>query len=174
MEIFEAISSNSLKSVRNVQEFEISYEMRESLRNRLPKITDESQIEDLCMQKACGDILREILGESLSSAIRYAVKHQCAAIIRNLPIDHDLPATPTEHRIDVDRVSCSVASNVGLHNLVSSSIASYAGENNDRALRHVIPHVKSAHEKSSHGSLLSFGMHVDNPHLPLSQKKVMQ
>ncbi len=171
MEIFKAISSKPLKSVRDVQEFEISYEMREDLRNRLPKITDESEIEDLNVQKECGDVVRAVLGEQLSNAIRYAVEHQCAAIIRNLPIDHDLPATPTESRIGVDRITCSVASNVGLHNLVSSSIASYLGENNDKALRHVIPHIKSAHEKSSHGSLLSFGMHVDNPHLPLSPEK---
>ena len=63
MEIFKAISSKPLKSVRDVQEFEISYEMREDLRNRLPKITDESEIEDLNVQKECGDVVRAVLGE---------------------------------------------------------------------------------------------------------------
>lgn len=166
MEIFEAISSQRLLSERTVAEFELSYDTREALREQLMRVEHDDQLMQATVWQQCGDAMERVLGEQMVEEIRTAVK-KGAVVIRNLPTERALPKTPISGQLPIGEIGVSVAGLVAAHHLIGSEIVTYQGENHDKPLRHVLPHVHSMFEKSSHGSLLGFGMHVDNPHLPL-------
>jgi hypothetical protein len=90
-----------------------------------------------------------------------------AVLIRGLPIDSPLPATPADGYIDESKIPVSLALLLGLYELLKLEIIFYPGENIDRTVRHVVPSISAVQERSSHGSRFTFGMHVDNPHLQL-------
>jgi len=82
-------------------------------------------------------------------------------------LDKTLPPTPYHEKLALQSMPLAVAVNLGLYDLIRINPVSYRGENNGRLFRHVIPSEKGMNEKSSHGSMYTLGMHVDNCHLPL-------
>ncbi|WP_254620381.1 TauD/TfdA family dioxygenase [Vibrio metschnikovii] len=100
--------------------------------------------------------------------------NQCALIIRGLPIDTNLCATPYSGYIPPSKISLATALNIGIYQLANVEPVSYQNENEGFLFRHVVPAKNALNERSSHGSIHTFGHHVDNPDLPLACEKVSE
>lgn len=93
-------------------------------------------------------------------------------MIRGFPIEHKLPRTPYDGVMDSKTISLSLACHLGIYNILGINPVAYQNENNERLVRNVVPSQSGEYEKSSHGSALKFGMHVDNPDLALIPEKL--
>lgn len=89
-------------------------------------------------------------------------------LISQLRIDEILPDTPTKEAYLPDS-QIPIASQSILRFLDKINIfpVVYEGENDGKLIRHVVPKSSNSDVVSSHGSLLSFLPHVDNPDLKL-------
>ncbi len=115
---------------------------------------------DRCMDARQRGILRQ-----------FASDDQCVALIcKGFPVDEDLPPTPYSGYGPQGGTSMAAALNIGLYALLGLHPVTYAGENDYRLLRHVVPTRHAQKDKSSHGSRRRFGVHVDNPDLPLGDE----
>lgn len=115
---------------------------------------------DRCMSARQRGILRQ-----------FASDDQCVALIcKGFPVDEDLPPTPYSGYGPQGSTSMAAALNIGLYALLGLHPVTYAGENDYRLLRHVVPTRHAQKDKSSHGSRRRFGVHVDNPDLPLGDE----
>ncbi|MGB7997907.1 TauD/TfdA family dioxygenase [Photobacterium halotolerans] len=95
-----------------------------------------------------------------------------ALIIRGLPLDENLAPTPYQGYVEPSKLPIISAINIGIYHLAGIEPISFQNENNGFLFRHVVPSLNSRNDKSSHGSLHTFGHHVDNPDLPLSCEKI--
>lgn len=104
-----------------------------------------------------------------------------ALLIRNCPVDRSLPPTPYSGALSSAQspiafssaqspIACLV--NLTLYQLIGIYPVVYEGENGGRLFRHVVPNRNAGLAKSSHGSRVRFGYHVDNPDLPLTEEPV--
>jgi len=89
-------------------------------------------------------------------------------ILRNCPIDSSLPPTPYAGQLSPAQSPISCLVNLALYQLMGIEPIVYEGENDGNLFRHVVPARSAALTKSSHGSRVRFGYHVDNPDLPLT------
>lgn len=99
-------------------------------------------------------------------------KDQQALIIRGLPIDQNLCKTPYSGYVSPSKLPIISAINIGIYQLAKIEPTSYQSENDGLLFRHVVPSLKGRNDKSSHGSKHTFGHHVDNPDLPLTNDGV--
>lgn len=99
-------------------------------------------------------------------------KDQQALIIRGLPIDQNLCKTPYNGYVSPSKLPIISAINIGIYQLAKIEPTSYQNENDGLLFRHVVPSLKGRNDKSSHGSKHTFGHHVDNPDLPLTNEKI--
>ena len=77
-----------------------------------------------------------------------------------------LPDTPYSGILSNRDIIEPVLFTTAVHALLKLHPVVYEGENDGRIVRNVVPAKKSASAVSSHGSLVAFGGHVDNPDLP--------
>lgn len=89
-------------------------------------------------------------------------------ILSKLEIDEKLPNTPIEEAY-ISNSEIPVASQAILRFLQEIDVfpVVYEGENDGKLIRHVVPKSSNSDVISSHGSLLTFFPHVDNPDLKL-------
>lgn len=94
-------------------------------------------------------------------------------VIRGMPLSANLPPTPTVNgEVDDPSLNLNYLIDFGLYGVSGIAPVAYAGENNNKLIRHVVPNEQAISEVSSQGSRFAFGMHVDNPHLPLDNEEI--
>lgn len=94
--------------------------------------------------------------------------YENSLVLSKLEIDENLPNTPVIEAYLPDS-EIPIASKSILKFLEQMDIfpVVYEGENDGRLIRHVVPKASNSDVVSSHGSLLTFFPHVDNPDLKL-------
>ena len=109
--------------------------------------------------------LPEVITARISS---FSKNNICdALIIRGLPIDELLPSSPYCGYLPPNELPLVNSIHIGIYQLMGVEPISYKSENSGNLFRHVVPANNGINDKSSHGSKHTFGMHVDNPDLPL-------
>ncbi|MFG6177964.1 TauD/TfdA family dioxygenase [Halomonas sp. THAF12] len=153
-----------------IGECHVSYQSASMLRERLGRMALRDDGEWLRSAEKVGSQLAEALSPDLVHTIRSfgSDATQSALIIRGLPIDHLLPPTPYGGYASPDSLPLANAVHIGIYHLAGLAPVAYRSENGGRLFRHVVPAIGGRHQKSSHGSTLTFGFHVDNPDLPLT------
>lgn len=153
-----------------INECHVSYQSASLTRERLGQLELKDDHEWLQAAEWIGNQLAHTLSPDTLSAISSfgADVNQSVLIIRGLPIDHHLPPTPYKGYRSPDSLPLASAIHIGLYHLAGIHPIAYRNENNGLLFRHVVPAAKARNQKSSHGSTLTFGFHVDNPDLPLT------
>jgi len=96
----------------------------------------------------------------------FVTSDEKSILFKNCPIGN-LPDTPvTNGYIENEHVMKPVKFLFGLFALLGIHPISYIGENQGKAIRHVVPKINRENQIGSHGSL-EFNYHVDNPDLLL-------
>ncbi len=164
-----------------IQEIYISHQEKLSITNHLKSVssrfnTDEHDLYDV-FSKTGNQILQSSLNQSNFNDIKLLANNIYNAptfIIRGMPLPLELPTTPTKNgHINDGLIYQPLTLLFGLYSMCNVHPVAYSGENKDRIIRHVIPNEQSKDEVSSHGSEFEFGMHVDNPHLPLDCENIV-
>ncbi len=100
--------------------------------------------------------------ELLQSLEGFAKGSEVCMLVKNCPIGN-LPDTPVgSGYIDNDHVMLPAKTLFALFGLMKIMPISYIGENQGRAIRHVVPKISRSNQIGSHGNL-EFNFHVDNP-----------
>ncbi len=117
---------------------------------------------------------REILPPAIVRAISQFIHNpiQSALILRNCLLDRTLPPTPYGGQLSSVQTPVSYQVNLALYQLIGVQPVVYEGENDGNLFRHVVPSRLATQTRSSHGSRIRFGYHVDNPDLPLLEEPV--
>jgi hypothetical protein len=159
-----------------INEIHISYDSAKEIKKSLSsmKLKDDSSWLDTKLW--LGNVLKYNLPKStLESIVDFKKNdHKCALIIRGLPIDNDLCATPYKGYLEASVTPLASACHIDIYQLANIEPVSYKTENNGFLFRHVVPSLTGRNEKSSHGSTHTFGHHVDNPDLPLTSEVVTE
>ena len=120
-----------------------------------------------------GKVLREVIAdENIQVLERFSKSDDFALIIRNMPIDHDLPPTPYTLDPSMQPVTMAILSVLSIFASIGIHPLAYQGENDESFIRHVVPKRHAETTISSYGSKMHLGMHADNPHLPLQTEAV--
>lgn len=89
-------------------------------------------------------------------------------ILSKLQLDQNLPKTPIQEAYIPDsKIPQSSISILSFLDTLGIFPVVYEGENDGNLIRHVVPKLSNSEVVSSHGSLLTFFPHVDNPDLKL-------
>lgn len=163
-----------LSAKKTVQEVYVSYQSSNKLRQSLSQFRFREDIEWLEVREWLGDLVKQALDDDIVDTIREFKEDDdlCALVIRGLPVDYELCATPYTGYVDLTAISLSIAINIGIYQLSGFYPVAYEHENDGRLFRHVVPAENALYEKSSHGSIYTFGHHVDNPDLPLACENI--
>ena len=159
---------------------EISYEesrrLLDSHQNEMASLHTVALDDVEGLAKFGASFLNRGLSDGNKQKIRnfFAQPYQCPLmLVRGLPLPNFLPPTPTTNGWTEDsELAFNLSLQFGLYSCFGITPVAYAGENNNRPIRHVVPSQISLNEISSQGSLHAFKMHVDNPHLPLDVEAV--
>lgn len=154
---------------QSVQEVYVSYDAANKLKNAFSNLRFRDDNEWLNVREWLGNIVEYSLSDEAINTIQNfkSDDDQCALIIRGLPVDNNLCATPYNGYIPPSKVPLVSATHIGIYQLAQIEPVSYQNENKGFLFRHVVPALNALNEKSSHGSTFTFGHHVDNPDLPL-------
>lgn len=154
---------------QSVQELYISYDSARKLKSAFNSLRLGDDQTWLDAKDWLGNTVKHSLPfEQISTIESFAQNdEQSALIIRGLPIDHDLCATPYKGYLSPSKTPLVSGIHIGIYQLAGIEPISYQNENNGLLFRHVVPAQNALNEKSSHGSIHTFGHHVDNPDLPL-------
>jgi len=157
-----------------VEEIFISYAEAQQLKEQLGRLSYSSDQQWLDARFWIAEQLKQILSErSLASLKAFGSNPQnCVLIVRGLPIDSQLPPTPYQGYLGPDHLPLVNSLYLGLYQIAGIEPIAYENENSGQLFRHVVPASHARNEKSSHGSQHTFGMHVDNPDLPLIPESV--
>lgn len=163
-------------SVLNKEIF-ISYDEQKALCNNLNVLLNNNCDGDDFLLSSAGifsNVIKTSLREDNIIKIMNFTNEieNVSMIIRGLPIDLSIPATPYDDKLSMQNIRLIVAINLGLYRMLNIFPITYQGENNGRLFRNVAPNIGKYGEKSSHGSQCSLGMHVDNSYLPLSYEQL--
>jgi L-asparagine oxygenase len=174
MEMLQAL--NELVCKRSVQELHVPFSATKKLKNsfcNLKLTDDESYLES---KEWLGEVINNSFPEAMVRTIKDFKNNDeaCVLIIRGLPTDSDLCATPYSGYVAPDEINVASACHIGIYQLMSIEPISYQSENDALLFRHVVPSIHARGEKSSHGSSHTFGHHVDNPDLPLSCEAITE
>ncbi|KPA88234.1 MULTISPECIES: TauD/TfdA family dioxygenase [Pseudomonas] len=152
----------------------------------LPEIhlsfTEQRQLQaaltPLAIRDSASGIDRMPVLQRLLENVLSAEKHQVlrdfpqsdagALIVRGLPVDPQLPATPYDDEPGIEELPVLAGAILSVLAALGTRPVGYAGESDNTVFRHVSPKQECETEASSFGSRLGLGMHVDNPHLPLT------
>lgn len=158
-----------------IDELFISYESSLKLKNSLGTFLYSNDSDWINSKAWLSEQIKHTLSSEITKKIKNfkSDKYTDALIIRGLPIDIDLPSTPYNGYISSDKLPLANAIHIGIYALADIEPISYTSENDGLLFRHVVPACDNRHEKSSQGSTHTFGMHVDNPDLPLITEPVV-
>lgn len=159
-------SENSL--LYGVKEVYLSYDESKALHKELSQLRVKSCDHAIQTMPSLRDIFRtHINPDKYETLAKFGAGNNFALIVRNLPVDKDLPPTPYLHDPAIEQCSVIHLSILGMFGCIGINPLAYEGENDDSVFRHVVPKTHAEGAVSSYGSRLHLGMHADNPHLPL-------
>lgn len=158
------------------QEIYIPYNSAQKMKSAFSHLRMDNDCAWLGAKEWLGSTMRHSLPSNIVEAIENftKAKQPSTLIIRGLPIDSDLCATPYQGYLPPNKTPLASACHIGIYQLANISPISYQSENNGFLFRHVVPSIHSRNDKSSHGSTHTFGHHVDNPDLPLLSEEIEQ
>ncbi|SDT36635.1 Taurine catabolism dioxygenase TauD, TfdA family [Pseudomonas asplenii] len=134
-------------------------------------ITDSASGIEQMPALAC--LLEKVLSAEKYQALRdFPRSDAVALIVRGLPVDRQLPATPYDLEPGIEELPVLAGAILSVLATLGTRPVGYEGESHDTVFRHVSPKQERETETSSFGSRLGLGMHVDNPHLPLTCEPV--
>ena len=153
-----------------ISEVVLNTEQQNSLINLLPSIKTHEEEDMIGLMHVVGFILQKTVFDSISNKqiienFKHGKTH--ALLVRNFPIEKQLPLTPTTGFCPLASIALSAQISFGMMGALNINPVTYRGENDDKVVRHVVPRIDGDNEISSHGSKLAFDFHVDNPDLPL-------
>ena len=114
------------------------------------------------------EIIKPALSDGFIQTLHdFKSSNSVALLIKNLPIDNFIVATPKTGYLPNWATPIAVRVQFAVYGLLGLLPVVYAGENRTRLVRQVAPVAAASSDASSHGSKTTFGYHVDNPDLPL-------
>ena len=174
--IHERLEKKSVTSTRReIPQIHLSLEEQRTLQAGLVSLDVTDSASGIRHMPVLGRLLESVLGsEKIQQLRNFPQARDVAMIVRGLPLDPQLPATPYDLEPGIENLSILAGAILSvLHTLQTRPLA-YEGESTDSVFRHVSPKRKRETEKSSYGSRADLDMHVDNPHLPLTCEPVLQ
>ncbi|WCN11356.1 hypothetical protein GV055_04820 [Marinomonas mediterranea] len=162
-------------SYHDISECHITYSSAQELLSRLSSLNINEDIDFINSAEWIGNQLRKSLPvQAVKSIEDFAQNNsEAALIIRGLPLGGLIPPTPYDGFTENKNLVLANALHIGIYHLAGYSPIAYKNENNGKLFRHVVPAKQGKGQKSSHGSDLTFGFHVDNPDLPLSPEPIV-
>ncbi|NOI98770.1 hypothetical protein F0240_02875 [Vibrio kanaloae] len=155
---------------QSVQEVHVSYEAANKLKSAFSNLRFREDYEWLNAREWLGNVVKHSLNDEVINTIQSFKSdgERCALIIRGLPVDGNLCATPYNGYVPPSKIPLASAIHIGIYQSIRIEPVSYQNENKGFLFRHVVPALGALNEKSSHGSTFTFSHHVDNPDLPLA------
>lgn len=174
--IHEWQEQNSVTSTRReIPQIHLSLEEQRTLQAGLASLDVTDSASGIRHMPVLGLLLESVLcTEKIQQLRNFPQAPEVAMIIRGLPLDPQLPATPYDLEPGIENVPTLAGAILSVLQTLQTHPLAYDGESNDTVFRHVSPKHKRETEKSSYGSRADLDMHVDNPHLPLTCEPVSQ
>ena len=175
-EIREWLGKKSTTSTRQgIPQLHVSFEEQSALHAGLASLAVTDSASGIRHMPALGQLLENTLGSEKIQPLRdFPQARTVAMIVRGLPVDLQLPATPYNVVPGIENLPVMAGAILSVLQTLKTCPVAYEGENDDTVFRHVSPKQQRECEKSSYGSRMDLGMHVDNPHLPLTCEPVTQ
>ena len=164
------IKNKMYEETNRVTELFISYESASKLKHALKSSRYDSDSLLLEAKSWIGSLVRSCLSSEQVYVLE-SFKHcnqQNALMIRGLPSESDLCGTPYNGYIDSSQTALVNCIHIGIYQIIGIEPISYENENQGLLFRNVVSSQSAVSERSSHGSIHTFGHHVDNPDLPLA------
>ncbi|WP_246225660.1 TauD/TfdA family dioxygenase [Vibrio agarilyticus] len=157
-----------------INEIHLSYDANRKIKNAFQSLRLNGDNAWLNARDWLGSTIQHAISPSqLSALVKFKQDPaKTALIIRGLPIDSELGATPYGGYLAPEKTPVATGCHIGIYQLMQIEPISYINENKGLLFRHVVPSTKGQQEKSSHGSIHTFGHHVDNPDLPLKPEPI--
>jgi len=160
---------------KEIPQIHVSFEEQRALQAGLASLAVTDSASGISCMPALGQLLeRTLCAEKIQRLRDFPKSREVAMIIRGLPVDPQLPATPYITAPGIENLPILAGAILSVLQTLQTCPVAYEGENDDTVFRHVSPKHKRESEKSSYGSRMDLGMHVDNPHLPLTCEPVSQ
>lgn len=166
---------NRMENKAGISEIFLTENQKERLETLLPFHVTNEESYLLKVKELLGFVLENILfTESIhrQNIEEFKKGESHILVIRNFPIEKNLPPTPYTGYCNLEALPLSTAISFAVMGLLEVNPITYKGENDGYLVRHVSPSVAAVSDVSSHGSKIAFGMHVDNPDLPLVTEPV--
>ncbi|WP_338525380.1 TauD/TfdA family dioxygenase [Pseudomonas batumici] len=175
-EIREWLGKKSATATRQgIPQIHVSFEEQRTLETGLAAMAVTDSASGISRMPALGQLLESTLcTEKIQQLRDFPESRDVAMIVRGLPLDPQLPATPYDTQQGVENLPVLAGAILSVLQTLQTRPVAYEGESDDTVFRHVSPKQQHETEKSSYGSRLDLGMHVDNPHLPLTCEPVSQ
>jgi hypothetical protein len=175
-EINEWLGKKSATSTRQeIPQIHLSFEEQRTLQAGLASLAVTDSASGIRHMPALGQLLESVLcTEKIQQLRNFPQAREVAMIVRGLPLDPQLPATPYDREPGIENLSVLTGAILSVLQTLQTRPLAYEGESDNTVFRHVSPKRKRETEKSSYGSRADLDMHVDNPHLPLTCEPVSQ
>lgn len=175
-EVHEWPQKKSATSTRQeIPHIHLSFEEQRTLEAGLASLAVTDSASGIRHMPALGELLESALcAEKIQQLRNFPQAREVAMIVRGLPLDPQLPATPYDKEPGIENLSVLAGAILSVLQTLQTHPLAYEGESDDTVFRHVSPKHKRETEKSSYGSRMDLDMHVDNPHLPLTCEPVSQ
>ena len=160
---------------QEIPQIHVSFEEQRTLQAGLASLAVTDSASGIRHMPALGQLLESVLyAEKIQQLRNFPQARAVAMIVRGLPLDPQLPATPYDLEPGIENLSVLAGAILSVLQTLQTRPLAYEGESDDTVFRHVSPKHKRETEKSSYGSRADLDMHVDNPHLPLTCEPVSQ
>ncbi|WP_245223056.1 TauD/TfdA family dioxygenase, partial [Pseudomonas gingeri] len=154
-------------------EIHISFAEHQQLNEALAHRAITDSASGIAQMPALARLLETVLGAEKRQVLRdFPRSRDVALIVRGLPVDPGLPATPYDAEPGIEQVPVLAGAILSVLAMLETRPVGYEGESDTTVFRHVSPKQEHETTTSSFGSRLGLGMHVDNPHLPLTCEAV--
>lgn len=153
---------------KKIDEIHISFDENTALRECFSSLCVVDCESAIAAKSRLKTLICDVLSkEKIDQIYRFSRCDDFALIVRNLPVDKNLPKTPYGTDPEIQTIATLLCAILGLFSCIGISPIAYQGENDESFVRHVVPKKCAEKTVSSYGSRMHLGMHVDNPHLPL-------
>ncbi|WP_232434428.1 TauD/TfdA family dioxygenase [Pseudomonas asplenii] len=167
------VRNTQAPTLQALPEIHLSFTEQRRLQAALAPLAIHDSASGIDRMPTLARLLENVLGAEKHQALRdFPQSDAVALIVRGLPIDLQLPATPYDDEPGIEELPVLAGAILSVLAALGTRPVAYAGESDDTVFRHVSPKQERESEASSFGSRLSLGMHVDNPHLPLTCETV--
>ncbi len=149
--IHERLEKKSVTSTRReIPQIHLSLEEQRTLQAGLASLDVTDSASGIRHMPVLGRLLESVLGsEKIQQLRNFPQARDVAMIVRGLPLDPQLPATPYDLEPGIENLSILAGAILSvLHTLQTRPLA-YEGESTDSVFRHVSPKRKRETEKSS-------------------------